>query len=458
MIKGLGPFKKVVMGVHRQEDSAERFLQNVEKELGEDVHRITENPASVTRGIVGNVMEWYDFSLYGYMVPIISMLFFPGDDPLLSILSAFAVFAVGFFMRPLGGLLFGHLGDVRGRKITLYLSLVMMGTSTTLMGLLPVHATVGILAPVLLVLLRVLQGISVGGEFSSSVTYLVEQAPQEHRGFFGSMANIGSMGGMLLGALVATGAITLLPDTMLYDWGWRPPFLLSGVLAVIGIRSTTKLPETHMYLREKRHEHVLPLRSTFREGKREMLAGILFSMGYAVLFYIPLVYMPTYLNSVLGMKNDLSLQVTVVVTILLIILLPLMAMLSDHFIRRRTMLLIAFGAALLLTIPLFLSIQGLDVTTILLAELLFAVIIGVPLAIAPSTFVEMFPTEYRLTAYSVIYNVGLGIFGGSAPLISTWLIEVTGDVLAPAYYLCVMLAISIVGLSLIEDRSREPLR
>ncbi|MDK2825371.1 MFS transporter, MHS family, proline/betaine transporter [Methanolobus vulcani] len=440
------------------EKTAKNFIIYLEKETGEEIEKLTGKSSSIVSGVVGNIMEWYDFALYGYMVPIISKLFFPGQDAIVSIMATFAVFAVGFIMRPLGGAIFGHLGDLKGRKFTLYLSLIMIGISTSLIGVLPVYANVGLLAPALLVLLRMIQGLSVGGEFSSSVTYLVEEAPNGYRGVFGSIANIGSMVGMLLGSIIATGITSILSEQTLYAWGWRLPFFLSALLAVFGIYYTSKLPESHMYLRNKRHEATLPLKEVMKKGKRELVSGILFSMGYAVLFYLPLVYMPTYLNTVAKIDMSKTLQITTLITFILVFFIPLMAIISDRLIRRKKLLLGAFIIALIVTIPFFSLVMTKNYILIFAIELIFGLIIAVPLGIAPSMFVELFPTNFRLTAYSIIYNVGLGIFGGSAPMISTWLIKTSGNNLAPAYYLCFAVVLAIIGLYLMKDRSREPLR
>jgi MHS family proline/betaine transporter-like MFS transporter len=263
---------------------------------------------------------------------------------------------------------------------------------------------------------------------------------------------------MLLGSIIATGITSILSEQTLYAWGWRLPFFLSALLAVFGIYYTSKLPESHMYLRNKRHEATLPLKEVMKKGKRELVSGILFSMGYAVLFYLPLVYMPTYLNTVAKIDMSTTLQITTLITFILVFFIPLMAIISDRLIRRKKLLLGAFIIALIVTIPFFSLVMTKNYILIFAIELIFGLIIAVPLGIAPSMFVELFPTNFRLTAYSIIYNVGLGIFGGSAPMISTWLIKTSGNNLAPAYYLCFAVVLAIIGLYLMKDRSREPLR
>jgi MHS family proline/betaine transporter-like MFS transporter len=305
--------------------------------------------------------------------------------------------------------------------------------------------------------LRLVQGLSVGGEFSTSVTYMVEEAPKDSRGIFGSLANIGSMSGMVLGAAVAAGVSTFIPQESLLSWGWRLPFFLAAILGAIGIYYTVKMPKSHLFVREKRHKDVATFSEILKFGRRELIQATLFCLGYTVLFYIPLVYMPTYVHAIYGMDENKALQVTTVATFILIVLIPMMAMLSDRFMRRRSLLITAFIIALLFTIPMFMLV-GKSYILLFMVLLLFGLIIAVPLGVAPATLVEWFPTKYRLTSYSVIYNIGVGIFGGSTPMICTWLIKTSGNNLAPAYYLGAFIVVSLLGLFLMKDRSRESLR
>jgi len=433
------------------------FIREVEEEIGEEVQKLTGNKTSILSGLVGNIMEWYDFALYGYMVPTISQIFFPGDNNLTSIMSTFAVFAAGFVMRPIGGFFLGRIGDKRGRKTTLYISISVMAISTAMMGILPTYKSVGVLAPVLLVVLRLSQGLSVGGEFSTSVTYMVEEAPADSRGIFGSLANIGSMAGMVLGAAVAAGISTILSKESLLSWGWRLPFFLAFILGIVGFYYTKKMPKSHLFVRGKRHEEVASVSEIFKIGRRELIQATLFCLGYTVLFYLPLVYMPTYVHTVAGLDEDKALQITTLATFVIIFLIPMMAVLSDKFIRRRSILIMAFIVALVFSIPMFILAK--DSYFYLLGVLVFfGIIVAVPLGIAPATLVEWFPTRYRLTSYSIIYNIGVGIFGGVTPMVCTWLIQVTGNNLAPAFYLCFFLIISIIALLSMKDRSRETLR
>ena len=262
---------------------------------------------------------------------------------------------------------------------------------------------------------------------------------------------------MVLGAAVAASVSTFIPKEQLLSWGWRIPFLLAVVLGVTGIYYTIKMPKSHLFVREKRHKDVASFIEVLKSGRRELIQAALFCLGYTVLFYIPLVYLPTYVHAIYGMDENKALQITTVATLILIFLIPTMAMLSDRIIRRKYLLIIAFIIALFITIPMFILV-GDSYMILFSVLLLFDLIIAVPLGVAPATLVEWFPTKYRLTSYSIIYNIGVGIFGGSTPMICTWLIKTSGNNIAPAYYLGFFIVISILGLLLMKDRSREVLQ
>ena len=381
----------------------------------------------------GNILEWYDFALYGFLAIIIAQLFFPPDG-LTPLLSTFAVFAVGFLMRPIGAWLFGYIGDRFSRPLALKLSVVLMGVATLLLGLLPTYAAIGIGAPILLIILRMLQGLSVGGEFSTSVTYLVEHAPPTKRGVFGSIANVGSMGGMLLGVSVAAATTSFFsPDTLL-TWGWRLPFLLGGVLGLIALILRSHMPTHVLEKHQQRHSAKTPFREAVTNNRRELLEALFFSLGYAVLFYITFVYLPTYVNEFFQLPLDTALQMNTISIALIIFLIPGFGYLSDILPNRRTILLYTFGLTGLMMVPLFMFLGMGELWQFFVVQSLLGVLMAVALGIAPALYVELFPKSDRLTAYSITFNVSLGIFGGTTPLIATWLIHMSGNLLAPAYY------------------------
>jgi MHS family proline/betaine transporter-like MFS transporter len=413
----------------------------------------------ILAGFIGNVVEWYDFAVYGYMAGILSMLFFPSDDSVASLLATYGVFAAGFVMRPIGSGVFGWLGDTIGRSKTMFISVTMMVLPTFLLGCLPTYEQAGILAPILLVVIRLVQGLSVGGEFSSSVTYLVETAPDRKRGLSGSWANTGSIFGMLLGAGMAALVTTVLTSDTVHQWGWRLPFLFGGIVGVISILLRRHLPRSkHFQHHHSERGDTSPLLEAFTTNRREMILAIIFASAYGVLFYLPIVYLPEWLHSETGMARDRALQINTVATAVLLLLIPVSGWVSDRLFRRTHFIA---GAMLLLALtgwPLFAWLAHDSLVAAIVVQFLLILFIAAPLGSAPAMFVELFPARDRLSGYSVAYNLGLGVIGGATPMASTWLIDVTGRSTAPAAYLVIMAAIAFIALIRIKDRSREPLR
>jgi len=413
---------------------------------------------AIIAGIIGNVIEWYDFALYGYMAPIISQLFFPNESQVASLIATYGIFAAGFVMRPLGSGVFGWLGDTIGRSRTMLISVAMMMIPTFLLGLLPTYNTAGLLAPALLVIIRLTQGLSVGGEFSSSVTYLVETSPASRRGLSGSWANAGSGAGMLLGSLMAAAVTSLLSHDNVMAWGWRLPFLLGGVLGSTAILLRRHLPKSeHFVEHTKRREQSSPIKEAFSSNLKETLQGMVFASGYGAIFYISLVYLPTWLSEYTGVMLKRAMQINTVAMVIVMLLIPVMGWLSDRYIRRThfislSMLVIAASA-----IPLTLWMQSGSIEAAVVGQLFFAVAVAVPGGVAPAMFVELFPTRDRLSGYSVSFNIGMGIVGGSTPMVLTWLISKTGVNFIPALYMLLWAAVSLGALIWMKDRSREPL-
>ncbi|MCB1167993.1 MAG: MFS transporter, partial [Leptospiraceae bacterium] len=408
----------------------------------------------------GNVVEWYDFALYGYMASFLSTLFFPGDDRLASLLATYGVFAAGFIMRPLGSAVFGWLGDTMGRSKTMLISVLLMAVPTFVLGCLPTYETAGILAPILLVLVRLVQGLSVGGEFSSSVTYLVETADSGRRGFAGSWANLGSIAGMLLGSGAAAALTSVYKDSVVLDWAWRLPFLFGAVIGLIAILIRRNLPRSeHFQKHHESREDTSPLIEAFTVNLSTTLRATLFAAVYGIVFYFALVYLPTWADEQAGYNLDKAMQINAGATALLLVLVPLAGWVSDRWIRRTHLIALAMLVIAGAAYPLFAfmvnsgSMEGLVLTQIVLAAGL-----AIPLGSAPAMFVEMFPAADRLSGYSVSYNIGLGVFGGLTPMAATALIKWSGASISSGYFLLGAAALGVFALLLIRDRSREPLQ
>lgn len=413
---------------------------------------------ALAAGIIGNVIEWYDFALYGYMTVIISSLFFPDNTQALGLLATYGIFAAGFLMRPLGATVFGWLGDTIGRSRTMLISVIMMMISTFVLGLLPTYTSIGAFAAILLVLIRLLQGLSVGGEFSSSVTYLVETAPLSLRGLSGSWANAGSGAGMLLGALLASLATNLLSDSALLAWGWRLPFLFGGILGSSAILLRRKLPESPQFLQhEQSRLKSSPIKEAFSQNRKETLQGMLFASGYGAIFYLTMVYLPTWLYVYNGLPLKEAMKINVGGTFLVMVLIPLMGWISDRFIRRTHFISISMALFAILSIPLLNWTKSGSTVSILVTQVVFAMLVAVPAGAAPAMFTELFPTRDRLSGYSISFNVGMGMIGGSTPMIVSWLIQLSGNPLVPGFYIFGWALMCLAALTWIKDRSREPL-
>lgn len=415
--------------------------------------------SAIAAGTVGNILEWYDFALYGFMASILSGLFFPGEDRLVSLIATYGVFAVGFIMRPLGSVLFGWLGDTIGRSRTLVLSVAMMALPTVLLGLLPTYATIGVAAPLALIVVRMVQGLSVGGEFSTSVTYLVETAPRGRRGFAGSWANIGSLAGMLLGSGAAAAVTNFLDQATIEAWGWRLPFLFGGVLGVIALVMRKGLPESPHFARyEASRCRNSPLKEAFVCNRLQMAQGALFASGYGALFYLALVYLPTWVSETTGLSLAVSMEINTATLALMLPVIPLAGWISDRRVRRTHLLAGAFALLGIAGALLFAWMRTGDLVAVVVGQVALGLILGVPLGVAPALFTELFPEDDRLTGYSIVFNAGLGVFGGLTPMAASWLILETGSDLAPAGLLVGAAVLGTAALLWMRDRSREPLR
>jgi len=407
-------------------------------------------------GAIGNLLEWYDFGLYGLLAPLLAAKFFPGHDRLASLLGVYGGFAAGFAMRPLGAIVLGHLGDRVGRRFVLALSVLLMGVSTVAVGLLPTYRTLGVWAPVLLIGVRLFQGFSVGGEFVDSVTYLVEAAPQNRRGLAGSVANFGSTAGMLLAAGVAAAVTTIADSATLTDWAWRTPFLLGGVIASAAYILRRHLPEAEYGPIEKTvTKPEAPLRRAIREQPRIMLAALLFTSGYGIVDYLTMVLLPTYAHEFGGVAEHLALRINTVGQALALLVVPLSGWLSDRAWTRRAALLAAFAAEAVFSWEAFRIVGSQGAAGLWLSQLSFAFLLALVMGVGPAMLAEQFPAGYRVSAHAVSFNIGIGIAGGTAPMIATALIEVTGSAMAAAAYLIFAAVLALIGVLMLRDRTRE---
>jgi MFS transporter, MHS family, proline/betaine transporter len=413
---------------------------------------------TVAAGAIGNVLEWYDFGLFGFFAPVISQLFFPSHDELASLVGTYGVYATGFLMRPLGGVVFGYIGDRMGRKRALELSVLLMAVPTTLMALLPTYAQAGVGASLLLTLFRLLQGLSVGGEYIGSMSFLSEHAPPGRRAFLGSFSSSSVILGSLLGSGVAALLTGLLTEADLLAWGWRLPFLGGIVIGLVGLWLRSGVDESPSFLEARLKGGLAdnPIKSAMRQNLGPIAVTLGLTGISAVGFYLPFVWLPTWLARINQPPLDQSkaLTASTIALMALLILTPLTALLADRVGKKPMFLASAIGYAVL-TYPLFLLLKTGTYSAAVLAGLVFAACNSLYSGCMAATMVELFPTRTRYSGVAIGYNTGQAILGGTAPLIATGLIELSGNKLLPAVYLiiCSVMA-GIASLFITEQRGQ----
>jgi MFS transporter, MHS family, proline/betaine transporter len=398
---------------------------------------------------IGNLLEWYDFGIYAYLASLIATKFFPNFDATASLLAAFAAYGVGFLARPLGGILIGRLGDTQGRKTALVLTIFLMAFGTVGIGLLPSYDIVGIWAPILLVILRLVQGIATGGEWGTSTAFMVEWAPQGRRGFLGSFQQVSAAGGALLGSAVAAVATSLNSAAML-DWGWRVPFLLGVILLGVGAYLRQNVDETPSYEASRRAAADQPDVSGLPLGA--LAFG--FTIFWTVAYYMLLVWMPSFTQRFAGLSPSQALWSNAIGLIAMVIAVPFCGALSDRFGRRPLLTASAISIGLL-SFPLFsLMTRGTGLALVLPIQILFGILLALYSGAGPAAISEIFPTHLRSTWMSSGYALAVAIFGGFAPFIATWLIQVTASPVSPTYlYLLPSAVISLLVIWRLKETS-----
>lgn len=415
-------------------------------------------PIAVIAGMAGNMMEWYDFALYGVMAPTLGKLFFPQGNTLVSILSVFGVFAAGYIMRLGGGAFFGHIADHHGRRIALLVSATLMAITTALVGFLPTYAAIGIWAPFLLVVLRLIQGLSTGGEFITSITYLVENAPSHRRGLIGTLAGSSACIGLLLGSAAATVLFSIFTHEQVFGWAWRLPFLVSIPLGLSIAVLRTSLPQEE---KPDRHEGMRHRRSSVLhvlvEHPWALIRGALGGWAFQSAFYTLAIFMSSYLvtgklfpeSTALGLQSA-SLGAALVMA-------PLAGFLSDRFGRKPLAFLSLAGIALG-AYPLYRIVNSGSNTAALAAMMLYMLFVTLGSSTYQVWLAEVFPRTLRATGLGISYNVSAGILGGTTPLICITLMEITRDRMSPALFLVVAAVVSFLMCLVTKETGKRPLK
>lgn len=405
---------------------------------------------------IGQFVEWYDFVIYAYSATIIAKLFFPNSDPTAALLSTFAVYAVGFIMRPLGGFLFGSLGDRFGRQKILSFVILLMGCATVGIGLLPTYAQIGILAPILLVVCRLIQGLSAAGETIGSNSFVAEHAPADKRGLYVAFTWSFAVIPPIVAALLVLGLTNSMTPEAYGSWGWRIPFLISGPLALVGLYIRNVLEESPAFKATKAAKRVTtsPISEAMRSQKRQMAYSFGLTAFSALSFYTFVGYFVSYLTTTVGLtSNDALISNSIGLSIACVTMI-VSGGLSDRF-GRKPILILGLVVTALSCVPAYLIAAQGNLVSAIIGQGMLAISCGLywgPVGIA---LMELFPTRTRFSASAISYNVAYTIFGGTAPFVGTWMVLQSGSKIAPAIYMAVVSVIVFFVVLAIPETSRR---
>jgi len=422
---------------------------------------------AITAAALGNAMEWFDFGVYGFVAYVLGKVFFPDASPSVQMIAALATFSVPFLIRPLGGLFFGALGDKYGRQKVLAATIVIMSLSTFAIGLIPSYASIGIWAPILLLLAKMAQGFSVGGEYTGASIFVAEYAPDRKRGFLGSWLDFGSIAGFVLGAGVVVLISTILGEQQFEEWGWRLPFFLALPLGIIGLYLRHALEETPAF-----QQHVEQLEHGDREGLaggpkvsfkevatkhwRSLMTCIGVVAATNVTYYMLLTYMPSYLTHNLHYSENHGVLIIIAIMVGMLFVQPLIGFVSDK-IGRKPFIVVGSICLFLFAVPAFMLINSGKIGLIFAGLLVLAVILNFFIGVMASTLPAMFPTHIRYSALASAFNVSV-LIAGLTPTAVAWLVESTNNLYMPAYYLMVIAVVGLVTGLTMKETANKPLR
>ena len=429
---------------------------------GEQHHALRK---AATASFIGNFVEWFDYATYGYLAVVIGQVFFPLADPVAQRIATFSIFALSFILRPIGAMMWGTWGDKYGRRWALSWSILLMTGATFMIALIPPYATIGLAAPLLLLVFRMIQGFSASGEYAGAATFLAEYAPTEKRGMYTSFVPASTATGLLVGSLFVTGMYGVLTLEQIHSWGWRIPFLLALPLGLVGRYIRTHLEDSPAYREmqdqiesgEEDTDVKVPVTYVFKHHFHELAIAFGVATLNAVAFYLVLSYMPTYLTEELGMRETPAFIAQSIALAVYVASIFGMGHLSD-MVGRRRMLISACVGFIVLTVPLFLVLGTPTFIPVLAVLVVFNILLTANDGTLATFLAETFPTKVRYTGFALSFNLANAIFGGTAAAISTWLISATGSKLAPAWYLVAVAVMALAGMIAAKERSHEPLR
>ena len=394
---------------------------------------------------LGAVLEWFEFTLYGYLATYLSVLFFPKQDKTVALIAVFGIFAASYLMRPLGGLLIGHIGDKFGRKYAVRFSMTLMIVPMLLMSITPTYQSAGIWGVIILLIARMLQGFSVGGEFTGVLISLTEGAPKDKRGLVNSLASLSSQIGVIASSVVVGILAAVLTKNQMLDYGWRIAFFIGLILAIVSTILQKKAAESDYFkeMKAKNEETKTPLLDSLKGPKMPLLATFVLTGYVGIAFYMMLTYLPNILISQRGFNVDTTLFISVVVGCVYAFFSPLFGWFADLY-GRKIVLYIPIALMIILVYPMFWMFNKGGFTSVLIAQAVLAAIISAMTASFQVVVTELFPTRYRYSGMSIAYNTGNALFGGTTPVIALWLTQVTDNSYSPAIYLIITSLITLL--------------
>lgn len=414
---------------------------------------------AVAAGSVGNFVEWFDFAIYSASIPVIATQFFPKSDPTAALLATFALYGVAFLARPVGGVFWGNLGDRIGRRNVLAAVIVVMGVATMAIGLLPTYASVGVLAPVLLAVLRLVQGFSGAGEFTGSTSFITEHAPANRRGLFAAISATFTTLPAVCGALTVLAARTGMPGDTYGSWGWRLPFLVAGPLAVVGLLIRLRMDESPAFeeLRRERDVERAPAREAVRHHRRSILLVFAIASLSGLGAYTLGAYFVTYLTVTVGLAPTTALLANCAAFGVTVPLVPLVGLLGDR-VGRKPLLVTGCIGFIALSVPGYLIAGSGGLGAAIAGQLMLALPWTFVVSAVVVTQIEIFPTAVRYSGASIGYNLAYMVFGGTAPLVATWLVAHSGSHIAPSFYLVAVAVLVLPAVWKLPETSRLALR